>query len=112
MKRSRRGLRRRYGHSGGTVDETAANELDLYAENTSELYSQKQAILANIRRKHKSGKYDHVLAPKLWLYWVDAAAKRYAKEFASPAEWSKIFNKPTREHLARELANRYRTGEE
>jgi len=110
-----RALRRRYGRAGrgGEVDTTAANELDLYAENTSELYNQKKSILANIKRKLKSGKYDHALAPKLWMHWVDAAAKRYVREFGSPgARIDSIFNKATREHLAKELADRYRTGEE
>lgn len=108
-------LRRRYGRAGrgGEVDTTAATELDLYAENTSELYNQKKSILANIRRRIKSGKYDHSLAPKLWMYWVDATAKRYVREFDAPgARIDSVFNKATREYLARELANRYRTGEE
>ena len=107
----RRGFRHFFGHAGrgGTVDEHALNELDLYAENTSELYNQKKSILANIQRKIKSGKYDHNLAPKLWMYWVDAASKRYRKEFGGGPE---TFNKATREALAKELADRYRTGEE
>ena len=113
MKHSRRGLKRRYGRaSSGPVDTTAADELDLYAENASELYNQKKSILANIKRKLKSGKYNHALAPKLWMYWVDAAAKRYNREFGSGGNISTIFNKATREHLAHELANRYKTGEE
>ena len=107
----KRGLRKRYGRAGrgGTVDEHAATELELYAENTSELYNQKKSILANIQRRLKKGTYDHSLAPKLWMYWVDAAAKRYVKELGSD---SPIFNKATREHVARELADRYRSGEE
>jgi hypothetical protein len=113
MRRHRRALRRRYGRAAsGPVDTHAANELDLYAENTSELYNQKKSILANIRRKIASGKFDITLAPKLWMYWVDEAAKRYNKEFGSGGNISTIFNKATRESLARELAQRYRTGEE
>lgn len=105
--------RRRYGRAvSGPVDATAANELDLYAENTSQLYGQKQSILANIRRKIKAGKYDHSLAPKLWMYWVDAAAKRYIWEFGYNQRVDTIFNKATRMHLAKELADRYRSGEE
>jgi len=105
-----RGLRKRHGRSrSGPIDEIAARELDLYAENTWELYNQKKSILANVRRRVAKGTYDPALAPKLWMYWVDAAAKRYTREFGSG---SPIFNKATREHLARELANRYRTGEE
>jgi hypothetical protein len=110
----RRALKKRYGRAvSGPADTQTADELDLYAENTSELYNQKKSILANIRRKLKSGKYNHALAPKLWMYWVDAAAKRYTKEFGGPRDnISVIFNKATREHLAHELANRYRNGEE
>lgn len=94
---------------GGEVDRDAAHELDLYAENTSELYSQKKSILANIQRRHKSGTYDHAKAPKLWMYWVDAAARRYRKEYGGGPE---TFTKATREYLARELADRYKSGEE
>lgn len=39
-------------------NETDARELDLYAENTSELYGQFKSIIANLQRKIKSGKYD------------------------------------------------------
>lgn len=92
------------------VDETALRELDIYAENTGELYNQKKAILANVRRKLKSGKYDPTKAPKLWAYWVEAAAKRYAREYGGT--WNHIFEKATRDKLALELAMRYATGEE
>lgn len=101
-------LRKRYGRSAsGPVDETALHELDLYAENESSLYNQKKAILANIARKKKSGKYNHALAPKLWMYWVTAAAHAYNKEFGGSS-----FNKNTRMALAKELAERYQNGEE
>jgi hypothetical protein len=104
-------LRKRYGRAGrgGTVDEHAKNELDLYAENTSELYNQKLSILAGIKRRIASGKYDHAKAPKLWAYWVAEAAKRYKREFGAD---SPVFNKATRDALAHVLADRYRTGEE
>jgi hypothetical protein len=72
--------------------------------------TKKKSILQNISRRLKSGTYSHALAPKLWMYWVDAAAKRYRKEFGSGS--AVIFNLPTREALARELANRYRSGHE
>lgn len=103
-------LRRRYGRMASftsNVDEHAKTELQLYAENTSDLYNQKQSILANIRRRIAKGTYNHSLAPKLWLYWVDAAAKRYSKEFG-PA----VFNKATRMAVAQDLADNYRSGEE
>jgi hypothetical protein len=114
-RRGHSSLKKRYGRAGrgDVVDADAVSELDLYAENTSELYGQKKAILANIARKLKSGKYDHTKAPKLWGYWVDAAAKRYTKEFGGPGDnISVLFNKATRDALAKELADRYRSGEE
>ena len=46
------------------------------------------------------------------MYWVDHAAKLYNKEFGSGGNISTMFIKATREHLAHELANRYRNGEE
>jgi len=88
------------------VDEQALEELDLYANNTAELYPQKQAILRNIERRIKNGSYDPSLAPKVWLYWVDQSAKMYADEFAERREWSRIFSPATREALAKRLARR------
>jgi len=84
------------------VDRHKVEELDLFAENTYDLYSQKQSILANIARRRKNGTYDPKKAPKLWMYWVDSASKQYRKEFPAAT-----FDKPTREALAKELAKRY-----
>ena len=97
----RHGLRRRYGRArSGPVDTHAADELELYADNTYALHNQKMSIVANIQRRLKSGKYDHSKAPKLWMYWVDAAARMYSKEFPGTT-----FNKATREHVAKGLAD-------
>jgi hypothetical protein len=106
-----RALKRHYGRAGrgGVVDDHAMHELDLYAENESALYNQKKAILANLSKKVAKGVYDPAKAAKLWGYWVTAAAKRYQQEFGSDAP---IFNKATRDALAKELATRYPTGEE
>ena len=91
------------------VDEHAKTELDLYAENTSELYNQKKSILANLARKSKKGVYDPTKAAKLWGYWVESASKRYRKEFGGGPD---MFNKPTREALSAELERRYPHGQE
>jgi hypothetical protein len=88
------------------VDEHAAHELDLYIENTSELYPQKLAILENLKKKIARQKYDTSLAWKIWMYWVDAGARRYVKEFGS-GTIDTIFNKPTREKVAKDLAKEY-----
>jgi hypothetical protein len=102
-KRSRKsGMRKKK-----TIDRHAVQELDLFMENTGELYNQKKSILANVKRKRKSGKYDATKAPKLWAYWVNSGVKQYKKEFPG-AE----FDKPTRDALAQDLAKRYSKGEE
>ena len=62
-------------------------ELDLYAENTEELYGQFKSIIANIQRRIAKGTYNPALAPKLWRYWYDEAARRYKREFGT-SDWS------------------------
>lgn len=95
------------------VDKVAANELDLYAENEFSLYAQKKAILANIRAHRAKGTFDPRLAPRLWMYWVDAAAKKYVREFGAPgSRIDSMFNRATRVRLAEELARRYALGDE
>jgi hypothetical protein len=84
---------------------TEVRELLLYADNESKLYRQKQDIIKNILRKMKSGKYDPRLAPKLWMYWVDNAAKMYDKEMGSGVgKVDGIFSKQVRMAAAEQLA--------
>lgn len=92
------------------VDEHAATELRLYLDNDQRFSPQSpqgqgRSIVLNLLRKMKKGNYDHALAPKLWGYLVESAAKAYAKEFASPGEWSQIFSPATRRAVAQELAD-------
>lgn len=93
--------------------DAAKRELDLYAENERALYNQFQSIIANVKRKMKAHKYQPGLAPKLWLYWYDAAAKMYCKEFGGDVKHS--FPKAMRMELAEERAEseyeRIRAGE-
>jgi hypothetical protein len=101
-------------HKIEAVDEHAKTELDLYLENTSELYNQKLSILTNIRRRLDKGTFDVSKVYKLWMYWVDRGARMYVKEFGIPGQ--KVsdlgFNKATRTALARELALTYASGHE
>ena len=60
-------------------------ELDLYAENSRELYPQFKSIISNIMNRMAKGQYRPELAPKLWKYWYDEAARRYKKEFGAMA---------------------------
>jgi hypothetical protein len=82
-------------------DETATQELLLYAENTGELYNQRKSIIANLTKKIDKGTYDSAKAPKIWEYWLEAAAKRYQREFGSG---SPIFDAATRRHAAKQMA--------
>jgi hypothetical protein len=64
------------------VDTDVLEDLELFMENTSSLHNQFNSIIANVKRKMESGKYDPKLSPKLWLYWVEDGVKAYAKEFS------------------------------
>lgn len=84
----------------GEVNSAEAKELELYAQNESALYSQKQAIIKNIQRRLKKGTYDATKAVRLWRYWIDNAATRYRREFSMTGG----FNVPTRDAAARAVS--------
>lgn len=87
-------------------DEDAATEIDLFIENDGNLYRQQFIpIIKNIKRKIKSGKYDHKLAPKLWIYLIENGMKKYAKEFGGT--WNDLLSKQDRMKLATMYADRY-----
>ena len=85
----------------GTISHDNVRELRLYAYNTYELYPQFQAIIANLQRKIASGTYDATLAPKLWRYWVDNAAKSYSREFG-PCKFPACDRQALAEQIAEE----------
>jgi hypothetical protein len=90
------------------ADEVAADELLIYLDNEQDIYRQKQDIADNLLRKIKKGVYSHVRAADLWMYVVERAAKKYAKEFSSSErDWSSIFVPATRDAVAKELADRW-----
>tara|TARA_B100001564_G_scaffold359887_1_gene383624 strand:- start:2001 stop:2360 length:360 start_codon:yes stop_codon:yes gene_type:complete len=89
------------------VDSDAMNELKLFINNDEDLYrKQFMPIIANIKRKIKRGVYNHEMSPKLWMYLVDNAAKKYVKEFGSPDQDVKdMFPKELRIEIAKDLAD-------
>jgi len=92
------------------MDQAAAHELELYIDNDADLYRQQgEPILRNLANKAAQGKYDHAKAVKLYMYLMDNGAKKYAKEFASPSEWNRIFSVPTRKHVAEIFAHNFET---
>ncbi len=106
-------LRPRGGNpASGPVDEGAADELRLYVDNTSEMYPQKKAIIANLQKKMRKGTYDPTRAEKLWLYWVDDGARRYLSEFGVVGQRiDEVFNLNTRKAVARDLARHFEAEE-
>ena len=89
------------------LDSDAVNELKQYMLNNEELYRRRFVpIIYNIQRKIKNGTYNHELAPKLWMYLVDAAAVEYVKEFGTPDQDVKdMFPKEIRTDVAQQIAD-------
>jgi hypothetical protein len=88
------------------LDQHAATELQLFIENDEHIYTSRFVpVMRNLKRKMNRGTYDHNRAPKLWRYLVDAAAKAYDP---GSAQWHKVFNTTTRQHVAQTLADEYR----
>ena len=88
-------------------DEHAETELKLYIENDRDLYRQQIVpIIKNVQRRMKKGTYDHIKAPKLWMYLVDNGAKKYVKEFGGDVRSQ--FPKDVRQSVAVQFANEYR----
>lgn len=83
-----------------------ARELQLYGENDSSLYTQRQKpIEQNLLRKMRAGTYSSAAAVKAWRYWADDAAKRYTKEFGTPGPHGSFgtFDASTRDLVARSM---------
>lgn len=90
-------------------DKTSAHELFLYMQNDGGLYQKRVAIEKNLATKLHKGVFRKHLAAKLFMYWVEEGAKKYAREFASPGEWKIIFPKRTRLRVARHFTRRFLT---
>jgi hypothetical protein len=84
-------------------------ELELYIDNDYQLYKQMFIPqLKNLTRKMKKGIYDRKLAAKLFMYLLDAGAKKYVKEFGSPGDKpATMFPKKDREKLAMRYAMQF-----
>lgn len=89
-------------------DKDAAREIELYADNDSQLYYQRRRpILVNLAKKYKKGIYEIDKAAKLWKYYIEAAMQKYNKEFGSRGDkWSDLLDTHDRNLLATEYAIR------
>ena len=97
---------------GTIADDEAARELVLFSDNTDGLTpmssrGQGKAIHENMMRKIRSGKFDPMKVPKALEHLMETAAKQYARDFASPGEWSQMFNAATRRMAASMMAEDY-----
>jgi hypothetical protein len=100
------GIKRGIMGSPGYNDRDMAREIQLYADNNSQLYfSRKLPILKNLQKKYKKGTYNVEKAAKLWRYFIDDALQRYNKEFGSRGEkWFELMKPSDRQLLAMEYA--------
>jgi hypothetical protein len=87
------------------MNDQAATELKLYVDNDADLYRRHHLPIAkNLATKKARGTYKHALAVKLIGYFVEAGAKKYAKEFGSPGQsWHQLFPASTRKVVAEAL---------
>lgn len=82
----------------GPADRDAARELELYIDNDSQLYhSQFIPIVKNLMLKRRKGIYRNDLAKKLFMYLMDAGARKYVAEFGTQGQKiDSMFNRNTR----------------
>jgi hypothetical protein len=86
---------------------TEARELVLFATNDSTMYEQALVVMKNHAKKLKVGKYDADKALSSWKALADVAAKKYAKDFDSAANWNRIFSVEDRTQAAAEFLSYY-----
>lgn len=98
----------------GGFDPHGLDELVIYTDNSRDLHDWQTKVGGDLMKKYFKGQYDPMKAWKAWLPIVDAAAKRYDREFGGPG--ARTFNRATRVGAALEIALRFeqqcRFGEE
>lgn len=103
------GARRR---GRGLRGEAEARELRLFIDNDGDLYRQQTtSIMKNLATKLAKGVYDRQKAEKLWMYLVEAGAKKYNREFGTESSfpWHKMFSMADRKEVAKELNDHFLT---
>ena len=86
-----------------------ADELFISITTDGDLYrnSVKQ-IQKNLLKKIDKGNYDSEKAEKLWMYLVDAGAKKYNKQYNSNlSKWFELFPISTRRLVAKRLSKKF-----
>jgi hypothetical protein len=89
----------------GAANKHNVRELQLYMENSSQLYRQQgEPILKNLTKKAEKGTYDEMGAAKLYKHFADTGAKAYDKEFSGS---SGTFSVADRNAVAKNFASEF-----
>jgi hypothetical protein len=91
--------------------DTEDHELELYADNTGELYPAKKAIAAVLKKKVTAGTYNHSAAARLWRGWFLTAAKRFRREIDQSANFPPSLLTKLADHRAKYERGRIDRGE-
>lgn len=93
------------------MDENAARELELYIENDYGLVGDERSRGKQIEKmlltKIERGAFDREKSVRAWEYLIEDGAKKYAQEYASGRDWSKMFDKTTRTFVAKRFADQF-----
>jgi hypothetical protein len=95
----------------GPMDHDAARELELYVENDGDLYRQQYVpIIKNLMKRRAKGTYNRDLAVKLFMYLIDAGARKYIVEFGTRGQKiDSMFNRNTRLEVAKRFRDHFET---
>lgn len=102
----------RHDDMGNPIEESDlsgdAEELRLFIDNDADLYRQQfTPMVRNLMTKIGQGRYDRTLAVQLFMYLVDAGAKKYAAE--NGGTWNLLFPKKVREQVATAMRDTFET---
>lgn len=84
-----------------------ATELVLHIENTQRLSQLRNAINANLARKHAKGTYDSAKAPAAFRHLADVGAMSYRAEFMHHTDTTKVFSVADRKAVAADYARHF-----
>lgn len=84
-----------------------SDELLLHIDNTEPIHRQEQHAYRTLIKRKLGGTYSPKLAPGLFAYVAERAAKDYATSYEGGAAWHRVFPKKERDAAARYMASRF-----
>jgi len=92
----------------GLRGSTEVRELELYLDNTHELYKMRRAADVGLMRHVCRGKFDRSKAARAYKPVIDEAARSYAAEFSTGrADARNIFSRADRDAVADEFVRQF-----